>query len=171
MRWCRCYEGQRDEAWGCQVPSHTGLSIIHTIYIDPTEVGSDIIFPEVELRKPRNLFVCVIEEREDGDRGDREGEDTQSLPLWSGAHRIHNSLVEHADRLSVVELRELRNLCVSEWGAWTSGGGGCAWYTADRYTKESRQSHRKYRQNTWVWVTSIGSSHYRDSIYCNKWKW
>ena len=30
MRWCRCYEGQRDESWGCQGPSHTGLRIIHT---------------------------------------------------------------------------------------------------------------------------------------------
>ncbi len=27
MRCCRCYEGQRDEAWGCQDPSHTGFSI------------------------------------------------------------------------------------------------------------------------------------------------
>ena len=30
MKWCQCYEGQRDETWGCQRPSHTGLSIIHT---------------------------------------------------------------------------------------------------------------------------------------------
>jgi hypothetical protein len=29
---------------------------------------------EVEWRKPRNLFVFVSEEREDGDRGEREGE-------------------------------------------------------------------------------------------------
>jgi hypothetical protein len=34
-------------------------------YIDPTEVGVDISLPEVELRKPRNLFLCVSEERED----------------------------------------------------------------------------------------------------------
>ena len=30
MRWCRFYEGQRDEAWGCEGPSHTGLNIIHS---------------------------------------------------------------------------------------------------------------------------------------------
>ena len=30
MRWCRCYEGQRTESWGCQDPSHTGLIIRHT---------------------------------------------------------------------------------------------------------------------------------------------
>ena len=45
-------------------------------YIDPAEVGADIslaeVVTEVELRKPRNLFVCVSEEREDGDRGERE---------------------------------------------------------------------------------------------------
>ena len=72
------------------------MIIIHTIYIDPTEVGADINLPEVEFRKPRNLFVCVNEEREDGERGEREGEDTQTLSLSSGTHRIHNSLSEHA---------------------------------------------------------------------------
>ena len=46
-------------------------------YIDPAEVGADISLAEVELRKPRNLFVCVSEEREDEERGEREGEDTQ----------------------------------------------------------------------------------------------
>ena len=30
---CQCYEGQRVETWGCQGPSHTGLIIIHTIWI------------------------------------------------------------------------------------------------------------------------------------------
>ncbi len=30
MRWCRCYEGQRAEAGGCQDPSRIGLSIIRT---------------------------------------------------------------------------------------------------------------------------------------------
>ena len=45
-------------------------------YIDPTEVGEDISLAEVEFRKPRNLFVCVSEEREDEERGEREGEDT-----------------------------------------------------------------------------------------------
>ena len=81
-------------------------------YIDPAEVGADISIAEVELRKPRNLFVCVIEECEDGERGEREGEGTQALSLSSGTHRIQNSLAEHEDRLSVVELREPRNLCV-----------------------------------------------------------
>ena len=51
------------------------------------------------MRKPRNLFVCVSEEREDEERGEREGEDTQALSLSSGTHRIHNSLVEHAGRI------------------------------------------------------------------------
>ena len=64
------------------------------------------------MRKPRNLFLCVSEEREDGERGEREGEGTQPLSLSSGTHRIHNSLAGYADRLPVVELREPRNLCV-----------------------------------------------------------
>ena len=34
-------------------------------YINPVEVGTDISLPEVELRKPRNLFLCVSEDRED----------------------------------------------------------------------------------------------------------
>jgi hypothetical protein len=80
-------------------------------YIDPTEVGADISLAEVELRKPRNLFVCVSEER-DEERGEREGEDTQSLSLSSGTHRIHNSFAEHAGRMPGVELREPRNQCV-----------------------------------------------------------
>ena len=67
---------------------------------------------EVELRKPRNLFVCVSEEREDGERGEREGEGTETLSLSSGTHRIQNSLADLGGRLSVVELREPRNLCV-----------------------------------------------------------
>ena len=67
---------------------------------------------KLELRKPRNLFVCVIEEREDGERGEREGEGTQALPLSSGTPRIHNSLADHTDRLPVVVFREPRNLCV-----------------------------------------------------------
>ncbi len=46
--------------------------------------------------------------REDGERGEREGEDTQALSLSSGTHRIHNSLVDHAGRFLVVELREPR---------------------------------------------------------------
>jgi hypothetical protein len=61
-------------------------------YIDPVEVRADRSLAEVELRKPRNLFVCVSEEREDGERGEREGEVTQTLSLSSGTHRIQNSL-------------------------------------------------------------------------------
>ena len=68
-------------------------------YIDPAKVGEDISLVEVELRKPRNLFVCVSEEREDEERGEREGEDTQTLFLSSGTHWIHNSLAEHAGRI------------------------------------------------------------------------
>ena len=64
------------------------------------------------MRKLRNLFVGTSEEREDGEREEREGEGTQSLSLSSGTHRIHNSLAEHADRMPGVELREPRNLCV-----------------------------------------------------------
>ena len=56
----------------------------------------------------------MSKEREDGERGEREGEGKQALSLWSGTHRIHNSLAEHAGRLPVVELREPRNLCVCE---------------------------------------------------------
>ena len=79
-------------------------------YIDPVEVGADISLVEVELWKPRNLFVCVSEEREDEERGEREGEDTQTLSLSSGTHGIHNSLAEHEGRMPGVELREPRNL-------------------------------------------------------------
>ena len=81
-------------------------------YIDPVEVGADISLAEVELRKRRNLFVCVREDREDEERGEREGEDTQTLSLSSGTHRIHNSLAEDAGRMPGVELREPRNQCV-----------------------------------------------------------
>jgi hypothetical protein len=63
-------------------------------YIDPSEVGADISLAEVWLRKPRNLFVCVNEECEDGEWGEREGEGTQALSLSSGTHGIHNSLTE-----------------------------------------------------------------------------
>ena len=72
-----------------------GASYILFEYIDPTEVGADInltMSAEVELRKPRNLFVCVREEPEDGERGEREGEGTQALSLSSGTHRIQNSI-------------------------------------------------------------------------------
>ncbi len=46
----------------------------------------------------------MSKEREDGERGEREGEGTQTLSLSSGTHRIHNSLTEHAGTLPVVEL-------------------------------------------------------------------
>ena len=49
------------------------VSYILFEYIDPTEVGSDTSLAEVELWKPKNLFVCVSEESEDGERGEREG--------------------------------------------------------------------------------------------------
>ena len=57
--------------------------------------------------RARNLCLCVSEEREDREQGEREGEDTQGLSLSSGTHRIHNSLTEKAVRLPVVEFREL----------------------------------------------------------------
>ena len=50
-------------------------------YIDPTEVGVDINLAEVELRKPRNLFVCVSADREDGERGEREGGHTGTISV------------------------------------------------------------------------------------------
>ena len=62
MKWCRCYEGQRVEVWGCQGPSHTGLSII--LYIDSTEEVVTLF--EVELQKPRNLKTHESEECEYG---------------------------------------------------------------------------------------------------------
>ena len=117
-----------------KAPSHTRLrSYILFEYIDPAEVGADISLAEVELRKPRNLFVCVSEEREDGEREEREGEGTQSLSLSSGTHRIHNSLAEHAGRLLVVELREPRNLCVcvSEERGHGEGAGAQATLLTD----------------------------------------
>jgi hypothetical protein len=86
--------------------------------MDPAEVEGNIslaeveLRTEVELRKPRNLFVCVSEEGEDREQGEREGEGTQGLSLSSFTHRIHNSLTDHTGRLSVVEMREPRNLCV-----------------------------------------------------------
>jgi hypothetical protein len=60
-----------------EVP-HTlgGASYIRFRYIDLAEGGKSLA--EVELRKPRNLFECVSEEREDGERGDGEGADSQA---------------------------------------------------------------------------------------------
>ena len=57
-------------------PHHTLCSVSYILfeYIDPGEVGADISLAEVELRKPRNLFVCVSEEREDGEWGERWGD-------------------------------------------------------------------------------------------------
>ena len=47
-------------------------SLTHWVeYIDSAEVGADITLAEVELRKPRNLFVCVSEESEDGELCDQ----------------------------------------------------------------------------------------------------
>ena len=68
-------------------------------YIDPTEVRVVISLSEVELWKPRNLFVCVSEEREDGEWGEREGEGTETLSLSSGTHRIQNSLKSRGKKL------------------------------------------------------------------------
>ena len=68
----------------------------------------------------------MSEEREDGERGEREGEGTQALSLSSGTHRIQNSLAEHAGRLTVVELREPRNLCVCVSEECGHGEGVCA---------------------------------------------
>jgi hypothetical protein len=66
MRWCRCYEGQRADAWGCQGPSHTGLIIIQLLlYIDSTEEVVNLF--EVKLEKPRNLSVSESEERGPGE--------------------------------------------------------------------------------------------------------
>ncbi len=69
---------------------------------------------EVEWRKPRNLFVCASEEREDGERGEREGEGTEALSLSSGTHWRHNSLAEDADSVYFkIRSQELR--CVSRF--------------------------------------------------------
>ena len=85
----------RTKSWSLRKsrPHHTLCWASYTLfeYIDPAEVGADISLAEVELRKPRNLFVCVSEEREDGERGEREGEGTQALSLSSGTHKIQNS--------------------------------------------------------------------------------
>jgi hypothetical protein len=99
IRWCRCSEGQRPEAWGFQGPSHTGLIIIHTIWIHRSHRSKSRHQPcRGRVAKPRNLCVCVIEECEDGERGKREGEGTQALFLSSGTNRIHNSVTENEDR-------------------------------------------------------------------------
>ena len=66
----------------------------------------------------------MIEDREDGERGEREGEVTQALSLSSGIHRIQNSLAEHTGRLPGVELREPRNLCVCVSKECGHGEGG-----------------------------------------------
>jgi hypothetical protein len=60
----------------------------------------------VELRKPRNLYVCVIEEC-----GDGEGEGVHDTLLTDTRTRIL-SLTENAGRMPGVELRKPRNLCV-----------------------------------------------------------
>ena len=44
-----------------KTPHTLGLeSYILFEYIDPTDVGADISLVEVELWKPRNLFVCCL---------------------------------------------------------------------------------------------------------------
>jgi hypothetical protein len=45
-----------------------GAAYILFRYMDLAEVGQSLA--EVELWKPRNLFVCVSEEREDGERAE-----------------------------------------------------------------------------------------------------
>ncbi len=77
----------------------------------------------------------MSEESEDGDRGEREGEDTEVLSLSSGTHRIQNSLSEHPGRLPVVELREPRNLCVcvSEERGHGEGAGAHANLLTDTF--------------------------------------
>ena len=55
-----------------------GASYILFRYIDLAEGGKSLA--EVELRKPRNLFACVREECEDGEREDVEGAGSQATP-------------------------------------------------------------------------------------------
>jgi hypothetical protein len=57
MRWCRCCEGQRVESWGCQGPSHTGLSIIHTTRLR-LEVWGDLVYYESRKRKIKTRLIC-----------------------------------------------------------------------------------------------------------------
>ncbi len=75
----------------------------------------------------------MSEEREDGERGEREGEGTQALSLSSGTHRIQNSLAENAGRMPGVELREPRNLwvCVSKECGHGEGAGAHATLLTD----------------------------------------
>jgi hypothetical protein len=95
----------------------------------------------------------VNEEREDGERGEREGEGTQALSLSSGTHRIHNSLAEHADRFPVVELREPRNLCVCviEDLGHGEGAGAHAILPTD-----TRRRVVSLAENARLWVMSRG---------------
>ena len=60
----------------------------------------------VELREPRNLCVCVSE-----DRGHGEGVCAHTTLLTDTRRRVV-SLAENAGTLPGVELREPRNLCV-----------------------------------------------------------
>jgi hypothetical protein len=53
-------------------------SCILFTYIDLAEGPEAKVSVEVELRKPRNLFVCVTEERQDGKHGDGEGKGLQA---------------------------------------------------------------------------------------------
>jgi hypothetical protein len=88
----------------------------------------------------------VSEESEDREQGEREGEDTQGLSLSSGKHRIHNSLVDHVDRLHEVEFREPRNLCVCESEDLRDGEGVGTYVTL---LTDTRRSVVSLAENAW----------------------
>ena len=70
----------------------------------------------VDFREPRNLCVCVSE-----DRGHGEDPGVHDTLLTDSRRRVV-SLTENTDRIPGVEFREPRNLCVcvnKECGQWT----------------------------------------------------
>ncbi len=66
--------------------------------------------PGVEFREPRNLCVCVRKECGHGDGVGVHG----TVTLLTDTRRRVVSLVENTVRMSGVELRKPRNLCVCE---------------------------------------------------------
>jgi hypothetical protein len=81
MRWCPCYEGQSDEDWGCQGPSHRdesgygkGVGVYDTLIQSDTEqtygrvksdtrpVGVDSTSTVKLRKKPKDLSVSDREE-------------------------------------------------------------------------------------------------------------
>ena len=81
--------------------------------------------PGVELREPRNLCVCVSEER-----GHGEGAGAHTTLLTDTRKRVV-SLAEKAGRVPGVELQKPRDLCACVSEEHGDNAGACATLLSD----------------------------------------